>query len=144
MSINVELSTTDRAILSALKQDARMSVTNLAASLGLSRATVQMRMDRLVETQMIQRFTIDIDASADTDMVRAVMLIELEGSMSRSVIASLTRISQIVTLHTTNGNWDLVAHVEAFNLPDFDQVLRKVREIEGVLNSETSLLLNTA
>ena len=50
----------------------------------------------------------------------------------------------IVALHTTNGTWDLVAHVETKNLPEFDQILRKVREIKGVLNSETSLLLNKA
>ena len=142
--IMIDLDTSDKQLLAALRQNSRMSVTNLAARLNLSRATVQVRIDRLVQTRMIQRFTIDVDASADSDLVRAIMLIELEGSMTRSVIASLTRLPEIGTLHTTNGNWDLVAHIEAFSLPQFDQILRKVREINGVLNSETSILLNTA
>lgn len=140
----INMDATDKELLSALRKNSRASITNLAGVLKLSRATVQTRIDRLVGARMIQRFTIDVDASADSDLVRAIMLIELEGSMTRSVIASLTRISEIGTLHTTNGNWDLIAHIEAFSLPQFDQVLRKVREINGVLNSETSILLNTA
>ena len=46
------------------------------------------------------------------------------------------------SLHSTNGTWDLVAQIETVNLPEFDRVLREIREIKGVLNSETSLLLN--
>ena len=72
------------------------------------------------------------------------MMIELEGTLARSVTGSLTRLAEIVSLHSTNGTWDLVAHIETSSLPEFDRVLREVREIKGVLNSETSILLNKA
>lgn len=139
-----DITTTDRKLLGALRQNARASVTTLSGALGLSRATVQARIDRLVTTGIIRRFTIDVDARAEADLVRAVMSIELEGKMSRQVIAALTLIPEIGSLHTTNGNWDLIAQIEAHSLPQFDQVLRRVRDIEGVLNSETSILLNAA
>jgi DNA-binding Lrp family transcriptional regulator len=76
-------------------------------------------------------------------MTRAVTMIELAGAMSRSVTNILKSMDEVVSLHTTNGTWDLVAHLETTNLPEFDGVLRRIREISGVLNSETSLLLNT-
>ena len=140
----MDLDQSDRKLLASLKRDGRASVTRLAISLGLSRATVQARLEKLVKSGVIQRFTIELDPALDMDVIRAVMMIELEGTMTRSVTRTLKHMDAIVALHTTNGTWDLVAHVETSNLPEFDQVLRKVREIKGVLNSETSLLLNKA
>ncbi len=139
-----DLTSTDKHLLSVLKQDGRASITTLAANLNLSRATIQSRLDRLIEAGVIQRFTIDVDASVDSDVIRAIMLIELEGTLANSVTRALKRIPEIASLHTTNGNWDLIAHVETFSLPEFDRVLRQVREIGGVLNSETNILLNRA
>lgn len=138
------LSHHDRRLIAALKKDGRASITNLAALLGQSRATVQARLQRLVSAGIIQRFTIDLDATVDAEMIRAVMLIELEGTLARSVTASLRRLPEIASLHTTNGAWDLVAHIETASLSEFDRILRQTREIKGVLNSETSILLNRA
>ena len=138
----MDLSSQDRKLVAALKLDGRASITRLAQILGQSRATVQARLDRLTGSGVIQRFTIDVDAAADADMIRAVMMIELEGVMTRSVTRLLKQMPAIVALHSTNGTWDLVAQIETVNLPEFDRVLREIREIKGVLNSETSLLLN--
>lgn len=140
----LDLSATDRRLIYALKQDGRASVTTLAGQLRVSRATVQARMERLIATGIIQRFTIEVDASAEVEVIRAVMMIELEGTLARSVTGALKRLVEIVSLHSTNGTWDLVAHIETSSLPEFDRVLREVREIKGVLNSETSILLNKA
>lgn len=140
----MELTLSDRRLISALKKDGRASVTTLASDLSVSRATVQVRMERLLRGGVIRRFTAEIDPSADQDVVRAIMTIEIQGSLSRSIIKDLRQKPEITTLHTTNGAWDLVAHIETANLRDFDRVLREVREVKGVLNSETSLLLDIA
>ena len=104
----MDLTLQDRKLLAALKQDSRASITGLAQALGQSRATVQARLDRLIHSGVIQRFTIDVDAAADADMIRAVMMIELEGVLTRSVIRTLKSMPAIVSLHSTNGTWDLV------------------------------------
>ena len=96
----------------------------------------------MIASGTIRRFTIDVDAAVDADMIRAVMMIELEGVMTRSVTQRLKKMQAITSLHSTNGTWDLVAQIETVNLPEFDRVLREIREIKGVLNSETSLLLH--
>lgn len=135
---------TDRMLLAALRADGRASTTALAATLGLARATVHARVERLREAGVIKRFTIEIGVSAEDDKVRAVMLIALKGAMSRAVIRQLRKMPEIATLHSTNGGWDLVANIETASLTRFDQVLREVREIPGVVNSETCLLLSEA
>jgi DNA-binding Lrp family transcriptional regulator len=49
----------------------------------------------------------------------------------------------VETLHTTNGRWDIVAEVRADSLQEIDLVLNRLRQIAGVLSTETSLLLST-
>jgi DNA-binding Lrp family transcriptional regulator len=45
-------------------------------------------------------------------------------------------------IYSTNGAWDLVVEIRAETLPQFDRVLREIREVKGVTNSESSLLLS--
>ncbi len=133
----------DRRLIALLRADGRASVTKLAAELGVSRATIVARMDRLVASGTIVRFTVDLREDPD-HLVRAVMMIKLQGKMSRAVVRSLRRIPEIRSLYSTNGTWDLVAEIQTETLPRFDRILREVREIPGVTDSETSLLLDNA
>jgi DNA-binding Lrp family transcriptional regulator len=71
------------------------------------------------------------------------MMIEVTGKSTSAVIRQLHGLPELHSLHTTNGTWDLVAEIRADSLTDFDRVLREVRTIDGVLNSETSILLSS-
>lgn len=133
----------DAALIALLRKDARMSVSSLSAELGLSRATVKMRLDRLIETGVIERFTIETSAGHDAGLVRAIMMIQLAGGMSRAVIRAIRAMPQVARLHSTNGGWDLVAELECVSLRDFDAALRAIREVGGVQNSESCILLDT-
>ena len=139
-----ELSVIDRRLLAQLKLNSRASITTLAGRLNVSRATVQSHMERLVAIGVIRKFTVELDPMKTLDTIRAVMLVELQGNLARNVIRVMRAMPEVISLHTTNGAWDLVAQIEVTSLPEFDLVLRKVREISGVLNSETCLLLDTA
>ncbi len=139
-----ELSVIDRRLLAQLKLNSRASITTRAGRLNVSRATVQSHMERLVAIGVIRKFTVELDPMKTLDTIRAVMLVELQGNLARNVIRVMRAMPEVISLHTTNGAWDLVAQIEVTSLPEFDLVLRKVREISGVLNSETCLLLDTA
>lgn len=133
----------DRRIIAHLRADGRASLSKIADALGVARGTVQNRLDRLVETGTILGFSVRVRADHDDFNVRAVMMIEVTGKSTTQVIQRLRGFSEIRALHTTNGNWDLVADICTSSLADFDRVLREVRLIDGVANSETSLLLTT-
>ena len=139
----MEITQIDRRLLAVLTNNARASITELALATKISRATVKAHLTRLVEGGAIRRFTIETDFD-NRDDVRAITTVELQGSMSRAVIRSLRKIPEITSLHSTNGKWDLVAEIRCENLQEIDRILRQIREISGVLNSETSLLLNVA
>lgn len=133
----------DNALIAELRKDGRAPVSALADTLKVSRGTIQNRLDRLTSSGAIIGFTVRVHQHLETGTIRALMMIEVVGKSTSQVIKKLRGIPELTRLHTTNGAWDLVAEIQAANLPTFDSILRQVREIDGILNSETSILLST-
>ena len=133
----------DRELISLLRHDGRAPLSKLASILKVSRGTVQNRLDRLMASGAIVGFTVRVREDYGLDTVRALMMIEVTGRSTTQVIRQLRGIAELVVLHTTNGSWDLIAEIQTGSLAEFDRVLRDVRMIDGVLNSETSLILST-
>lgn len=133
----------DRRLIAQLRIDGRASLSKLADLLGVARGTVQNRLERLQETGTLLGFTVRMREEFDAHSIHAIMMIEVTGKTTAHVIRKLRGIAEIHSLHSTNGNWDLVAQIKATNLAEFDRVLREVRMIDGVANSETSLLLSS-
>nr|WP_068084564.1 Lrp/AsnC family transcriptional regulator [Pseudovibrio stylochi] len=133
----------DRELISLLRNDARAPLAKLADILKVSRGTVQNRLDRLLASGALLGFTIRVREDYDENTIRAIMLIEVVGKSTTQVVKRLRGMPELTKLHTTNGAWDLVAEVNTSSLAEFDRILREVRMIDGVLNSETSLLLSS-
>ncbi len=139
----IRLDALDQQLLAALRVDGRAPVADLARQLGVARGTVTSRLERLVSSGTVIGFSVRVRDESNPLSVRAVTLIEVEGRSTDDVIRRLRGIAEIRALHTTNGAWDLVAELETGGLASFDQVLGRIRSIEGVVNSETSLLLSS-
>ena len=133
----------DRKLIAILRDDGRAPISKLATLLQVSRATVQTRLDRLLDSGAVLGFTIRAREDSGPNGVQAIMMIEVSGQSTTQVIPSLRGIAALHQLHSTNGNWDLVAQLSAESLSDFDRVLREVRGIAGITNSETSILLSS-
>ena len=56
----------------------------------------------------------------------------------------LQGLPEIRALHSTNGRWDIVAELAVESLEAFDRTLATVRTIDGIANTETSLLLSSS
>ena len=133
----------DRQLVTLLRQNARLPVAALAHTLGVSRGTVQNRINRLIERGTIQGFTIRVRSEAELPRVRAIMMIAVEGERSERIIKLLRGHPEIAEIHTTNGRWDLVLELNTDSLEAFDQALHRIRQINGIAGSETSLLLSS-
>ena len=132
---------TDRLLISLLRDNARLPVATLAKKLGVSRGTVQNRIDRLIARGSIEGFT--IRAKPDSVTIRAIMMIGVEGERSDHILDELKKFPEVRAAHTTNGRWDMVLELSTEHLEAFDRVLHRIRQIAGVTASETSLLLSS-
>ena len=134
---------TDRRLIALLRQDARASVASLAKELGVARGTVQNRMARLERDGIIVGYTVRLRPQLEETGIRAFTTIAVEGNLTDVVIGTLRGDPAISALHSTNGRWDIVAELRTASLEEFDRVLARIRQLEGVANTESSLLLST-
>ena len=138
-----KLDDTDHLLLSELRRDGRASLSDLAARLGLSRATVRARMERLTDRGEIAGFSVVTRGDVSAAPIRGLMLIGIEGRGAERIMARLAGLPQVQAVHSTNGKWDLIAEIGAATLTELDEVIFRIRNIEGVMTSETNLLLTT-
>ncbi len=134
---------TDRQLIALLRANARLPVAALAKGLGVSRGTIQNRIDRLIERGIIQGFTLRARPDADAGRIRAIMMIQVEGERSDPILKQLRGYPEVTAAHTTNGRWDMILELNTDTLEAFDRVLHRIRQISGVSASETSLLLSS-
>ncbi|WP_417677991.1 Lrp/AsnC family transcriptional regulator [Roseibium sp.] len=133
----------DLQLISALRSDGRRSVSDLAKDLKISRATVRARMERLQESGEILGFTAVLRDDWRDLPIRGVMLVEVAGRNTEPVIRALTALTEVRAIHSTNGKWDLVLDIATRDLAAFDDVLNRIRLIDGIAGSESNLLLST-
>ena len=134
---------TDRQLLALLRDNARASVASLAKVLRVSRGTVQNRLQRLSADGTIVGYTVRLRPLAEAHQIRALMMVEVVGTRTDQVLAALRGDPAVSALHTTNGRFDIVAELRADSLESFDRVLRRIRLLDGIAITETSLLVAT-
>lgn len=133
----------DRRLIALLRADSRTPAAALAKALKVSRGTVQNRIERLTQRGVIQGFTIRTRPEMEANRMRAIMCVAIEGERARAVTNALRGFPEVDKIHSTNGRWDLVVELDVETLAGFSQALDRIREIEGIASTETSILLAT-
>lgn len=133
----------DERLIAELKRDSRLPLSELAHRLGLARATVRARIARLVAAGDIAGFTLLTRADVTPAPVRALTMISIEGRGIERITARLTGLPEVRAVHSTNGRWDLIVELATRTLPELDSAILRIRNIDGIMTSETSLLLST-
>ena len=133
----------DHQLIAQLRSNARTTVAALAKHLQVARGTVQNRIARLERDGTIVGYTVRLGSPRDERRITALMTIAVEGNRAEAVLRSLRGDPAVQTLHTTNGRWDIIAELRADTLEAFDRALGRIRKVEGIANTETSLLLST-
>lgn len=131
----------DKQLLALLRKDARMPVVNLAKVLKVSRATVQNRINKLEQTGIILGYTVKLKEVAQKDVVKVIMSILVEAKDEADVLIALREFPEILAVHHTNGHWDLIAEIQVENISLLGGLLGQIRNVNGIVQTEASLLL---
>lgn len=133
----------DRQLIALLRDDARMPVVTIARKLRVARATVQNRIARLEKAGVIVGYTLRLRPEAESQGIRAIMSVAVESNREEAVMRQLRGHVSVVTLHSVNGRWDLVAELRLETMAALDEVVSTVRAMPGVQTTETSIVLST-
>jgi len=131
----------DTKLIAALRHNARASLSTLAGLIGVTRATVRTRLEKLESRGDIIGYTVVTKGDVAGLPVRALMMIGIEGRGTERIVARITGIPEVQAVHSTNGKWDLVVEIGTDALHELDRVLASIRRFDGVQSSETSILL---
>ncbi|WP_245730884.1 Lrp/AsnC family transcriptional regulator [Rubrimonas cliftonensis] len=131
----------DQSLLRFLRRDARTPTAELARRLGVSRTTVQARLEKLERTGVIAGYTIVAGDAVDAGMIRATVLIQVEPRMTASIVAALGRMREVEGLFTTAGRFDMAIQLAAAGTPQLDSALDRIGELDGVRGMESLIHL---
>jgi DNA-binding Lrp family transcriptional regulator len=142
-STNATVDPTDRALIALLRDDARASTAELARRLGLSRTTVQSRMERLQRSGVISGYTVTVPDELEASLVRAHVLITLAPKRSGAIETALRRIPEVRVLHSVSGPFDLIAIVAAASIGELDALIDRIGGLDGVERTTSAIVLST-
>lgn len=133
----------DRQLLALLSENARMSTALLARKLGLSRTTVQAKIERLERDGVIAGYGVRLSEDFEKGLVKAHVLITLAPKALARVTQELYAIEDVRVLHSVSGSFDLIAIIAASSISELDLVIDRIGEIDGVEKTLSSIILST-
>lgn len=136
------LSELDRKLLALLSDNSRSTVSDLAKRLGVSRLTVQNHMQQLERQKVIQAYTVKLHDEFLGQQIAAHMLIATDQKLIGPVVRELEKITEIHSLSTISGEYDLVAELKAPSTTQLDMAMDRVTQVKGVVRSHSSVLLS--
>jgi Lrp/AsnC family transcriptional regulator for asnA, asnC and gidA len=132
----------DRAIIEQLQSDGRLPYTRLGSAVGLSEAAVRQRVQRLVDSGVMQ--VVAVTDPLSLGMRRMAMIgIRTEGDVV-PIAEQIGSLDDVDYLVITAGSFDVLIEVV---VPDDERLLelnRRVRSIPGVRSTETFIYLRLA
>jgi Lrp/AsnC family transcriptional regulator, regulator for asnA, asnC and gidA len=131
----------DEEIIRQLQRDGRRPYTQLAKAVGLSEAAVRQRVQRLLESGVMQ--VVAVTDPMQLGMKRQAMVaLRVEGDV-KSAADELAAIEEVVYVVLTAGSVDLLAEVVVPNDEALLELLNeRIRKIPGVVSTETSIYLS--
>lgn len=128
-----------KRIIELLQEDGRISYAAIAKAVGLSEAAARARVQKLLDSEVMQ--VVAVTDPTQVGFTRQAMIgVRTEGDPLQ-VGDRLAQVPEVDYVVTTAGSFDLLVEVVCEDDPHLLDVIRQVREIEGVVSTETFVYL---
>ena len=127
-----------------LSKDSSMPFVEVAKQIGISDATVHIRVRRLIADGLIKKFTISVDNNMLGYDHLAFMGINIEPGFADEVTEGLLKIDEVLEIHEMDGRFDLILKIRAKDLDQMREiVVNKIRKLPRILETELMTVLKT-
>jgi Lrp/AsnC family transcriptional regulator, regulator for asnA, asnC and gidA len=139
MSNNID--SLDDQIIRILQSNSRKSFVEIADEIRLSESAVRRRVKNLIDSGIIKRFTIELEAGKKTS---AITLISVSSTADTSVVSSnLMKLNGVEIIYEITGQYDIAVIIVASTIAEINEYIDEVRKIEGVSDTNTVIILKT-
>ena len=137
----VPLDDIDRSIIAELTRDGRMSVTQVAENVHISRAHAYTRIARLTGEGVLSRFTAVVDPIKAGLKSSAYVTLKLKQDAWRELRDQLGSIPEVHHIALVGGDFDVILLVRAVDNIDLRRVIfDQLQSMPGVLDTQTFLV----
>jgi Lrp/AsnC family transcriptional regulator, regulator for asnA, asnC and gidA len=134
----------DLKIIDILGNDSSTTFVDIAKQIGVSDATIHIRVRRLREAGIIGNFTISVDNNRLGYDHLAFMGINVEPGFAEDVTNDLSSLHEILEIHEMHNRFDLLLKIRAKDLNELrDIVVNKVRTLPHILETDLMTILKT-
>ena len=131
----------DCRMIELLQKDGRIPNTDIAKEIGISEATVRSRLNRLIEEGFIQIVAVSNPIKLGFKIV-GVLRIKVDITEIEKVTKELSKIKSIWFVVHATGDSDIYTEFVARSLDELNDIIfNKVYRIDGIVRTETSLIL---
>ncbi|WP_122088817.1 Lrp/AsnC family transcriptional regulator [Halalkalicoccus subterraneus] len=129
----------DREILDVLRHDARIPYTEIADRVGTSEGTVRNRVDRMLETGVIERFTV----ATRTGNIKAMIELGVDVAVDTTAVAGrLAEWDAVDFVWQVSGEADVVLIVDAADTTGVNDLITRARDMDEIVSTTTRLILD--
>ncbi|MGC3987796.1 MAG: Lrp/AsnC family transcriptional regulator [Pseudorhodoferax sp.] len=136
---------TDLAILRILLQDARRTLQEIGAEVGLSPTSCWSRIKRLQDEGVIKRYTVEVDPASLGYQDTVIVQLTLESHTEDTLYAFgqvLATIPEILEAYLVSGDYDYYIRIAVRDTRDYERLLReKLYKIPGIRHSKSHFVL---
>ncbi|MCU1284019.1 MAG: AsnC family transcriptional regulator [Acidobacteriales bacterium] len=132
----------DMLIIQSLQLDASQRLEDVAKLVKLAPSSVHERLRRLRRDGVIRRWTVAVDADALGLNVLAYIGVRATRPCSE-LLSSLEQIPEIEECHSVAGELSMLLKVRVASTNDLLGISEKLRQIAGIENTETTIVLKT-
>jgi len=133
----------DKKLVSLLTENARTSTSDLARKMGMSRTTVQDRINKMQDRGIICGYTVKLAEDLLNKTVSAHVTVKIEPKTQTAAILHIRKMKAAYALYTISGEFDLIVVLRAETTADLDTALDELTSVKGVERTKTSIILST-
>ena len=133
----------DRTIIAILRNDGRISVTDLSDQISLSLSATSERLRRLQRDGVIAGFTVVVDAKAAGRPIEALVDGRMGHGSYAGALESLVNLECIIDAVHVTGRFDTQLRVAARDVAELDDLLETLKDTLGAEETNTRLVLRT-
>jgi Lrp/AsnC family leucine-responsive transcriptional regulator len=134
----------DRALIAALRHNARASWAELGRAVGLSGPSVTERVSRLEQAGVVTGYHAAVDPAALGRSVAAIVGVHLSDTSDQdAVTAALSRLDEIEDCWFVAGDESFLVKVRVPDVEALEGTLSRLRRIRGVSRTRTTVVLST-
>ena len=139
----MDLDATDRDLLAALLDDARISQRGLAKRVGVAQGTITNRLRRLEEMGVIKGYTVLLNAESIGWTMTVITGLRIQKGSMIDVQQQIAADPRVFAVYDVTGDYDSMVLARVRNRKDLDDLTKTVFTLNGVQRSFTQVVLNT-